>query len=135
MTIKTEEEMLLYVEADADKDSGISFYLVSQKHQWYMGDEAVKICKLMVEYERPDSMDEHQIRTAAIQTLKEKQERIIAEAQLKKNKLQKKIEQLMLITYQPGTPTVVGKMDEDKMSPNMCKPHLGAKEDEYETPF
>lgn len=135
MTIKTKEEMLLYVEADADKESGISFYLVSKKHQWYTGDEAVKICELVVEYEHPDSMDEHQIRTAAIQTLKEKQERIIAEAQLKKNKLQKKIEQLMLITYQPDTVLVVGKMEEDNMSPNMCKPHLGAKEDEYELPF
>lgn len=131
MTIKSKEEMLLYVEADAEQESGIRFYLVSSLHQFYMGDESVKLCNVIVEYEHPNSLNEEQIRTAAIQTLKEKQERIIASAQLKKVELQKKIDKLLLITYQPaGVPKVVN-IDDNKMSPNMCKPDIV----DFEVPF
>lgn len=130
MSITEKTDMLLYVKAEANEPSGMQYYLIHPTHQWYMGDESVKVKKIQIEYEQPDTLDEEQLRAAAIQTLREKQDRVIAEAQLTKVKLQEKIDQLMLITHQPGTSMQVGKIVDDKMSPNMCKPHLGATSDE-----
>ena len=58
--------MLLYVKADSNKISGMSFYLIHPSHQWYMGDEAVKVRELQVEYEHPDTMDELQLKIKEI---------------------------------------------------------------------
>lgn len=95
-----EEEMHLFVESDTEALNGMKFFLVPKRYRWATNDEQVKIEDVVVTYGLPNDLTQDQIRLKAVETLREKQERVIAEAQKQKVFLQEKIDNLLLLTHQ-----------------------------------
>jgi len=102
MSKQATENMLLVVEANSENESGVSFFLANTRHEWWLDDEAVKVSTVKITYEYPDSLSEDEFRVMAIKTLRDKQDRVIAEAQLTKVDLQNKIDKLLMLTHQPA---------------------------------
>lgn len=95
---KSTAEMILFVEAN--NEGGMEFILVNKRHMYYMSRDAIKMCAVNVDYEHPDDLNEKKIRMEAIQLLKDKQDKLIDEANRSKKEIQNKIDQLILINIQ-----------------------------------
>lgn len=63
-----------------------------------MNEDDIDLQNIEIEYEMND-IDEQAMVLRAIETLKDRQQKIIADAQLKKNRLQIKIDHLMMLEH------------------------------------
>lgn len=96
------ETMALVVNADANEESGMRFYLWPTSNLWLIPDDDVKLAEVEVCYSMPDNMTPEDIRRAAVETLKEKQKHAYAKAEERVNRLQERINKLQMLTYQPA---------------------------------
>jgi len=96
----TSEKMFLFVESDASKDTGMNFFIVPDRYEYYPNDEQVKLSEIEIKYKIPEGISEQDIREKAIKTLRDKQERVVAEAEIQRQKLQVKIDGLLMLTNQ-----------------------------------
>lgn len=94
------EEMFIFVESDKKAADGMKLFLVPKRWEYYPDDEAVKLGKVQVRYTALKDLTPKEIRAKAIKTLRDKQERVIAEAQKRKMRLQEKIDNLLLLSDQ-----------------------------------
>lgn len=88
--------------ADADEKEGFKLRLVPPEYSWYMGSTDVKVGTTSVQYMPPDNMSREEMCIKAVATLKEKQVQVRARAELEINKLEARIQELLLLTYNPN---------------------------------
>lgn len=89
----------LWAKPDADSETGF-IEILHDPHQYRWGaDEDVKMGEVEVMWEHPADLTEQQMILKAVETMKEKQEKIVAEAQRKKTELQTKINNLLMLTH------------------------------------
>lgn len=93
------ETMLLFIESDEKSEDGMAFLLTNFRHQWATRDEQINLGEIEITYEIPFGLDSDAIREKAIKTLQDKQERIIADAYMAKQRLQIKIDKLLMLTH------------------------------------
>jgi len=93
------EKMILFAESDNDSESGIHLFLVPERWEFLPSDECIKLETVDVYYEASVNTTSEALRLKAIETLRDKQQRVIAEAEKKRAELEKKIEALLLLTY------------------------------------
>lgn len=91
------EKCSSFIKPDVDAESGFTHTLVPEWARWMASDDWVKLDDIEVTYEVPGNLSQTDLRRLAVKTLKEKQERIIAEAVVNKGKLQVRIDELLLI--------------------------------------
>lgn len=97
---KHTENMLVFLCPDKNDDSGIKIRLISEHHRYYMSDNDVRIGDQNIEC-YIDIPDERELLLKAVETLKEKQKKIYADAEQQVGKIQKRIEQLLLLEHKP----------------------------------
>lgn len=100
------ENMHLYVEpndeAETADDNPFNFFLVSEKHRWYTnGDNQIRVGEVQIEYPVPDKIGEDALAAAAIKELREKQQKVRADAHERCEKLDEQIKKLSRLTHQP----------------------------------
>ena len=95
----TTEECHLFIAPDKESERGFNYRIVPSYFRWIAGDDWIKVGDVNIDYVIPNDMTEDELRQKAINTLKEKQERVIAEAVVEKGKLQKRIDELLMITH------------------------------------
>ena len=79
-------------------DHQIEYYLT--KDRWWVGDNEIVLAKnMLVEVEVPD-FDLVTFQQKAIATLREKQQKAMADCQVRINELEQQIKELLLITHQ-----------------------------------
>ena len=105
MKIQT-EELLLFVEPNSDaetqNDSPLNFFLVNKKHQWYCNSSSqIRIGEVEVEFPVPEKIGEDALVTHAINTLRERQQKIRDDAARDLAKIEEEIAKLALLTYNP----------------------------------
>ena len=77
----------------------MKFNLIPERFRYYMSDDAIQVSKIDINIDLPSDLDEETLRGQAIQTLLDKQERVIAEAHQRKLELQEKINNLKRLSY------------------------------------
>jgi len=97
----------LFAESDIKSPTGMSFFLVPQRYEYYPGDECIKLGEVEVTYLYPMKLSEEELRKKAIETLKDKQQRVMAEAFKRTQALEIKINQLLLLTDKSESINVV----------------------------
>ena len=103
------ETMHLFLEpnkkAESPNDSPFNFFLVSSRHKWYMNDdEQIRIDDVEVSYSVPTHIGEDDLAVAAIKQLKERQEKVRADAHRRVEEIEEHISRLSLLTHQSGNP-------------------------------
>lgn len=101
--MKTKETVVtqtlnVYAVPDSNIELGFTFCLKEHSH-W--DDDAVKIYEQSVTVTVPDGID---LVAAAIDTLKERKEKLVAETYKKKMRLEEKIQALMTLEHKPEKP-------------------------------
>lgn len=95
------EKMAIYAVANRHAEMRFDFTLVPAKKTWWMHDDDIKLEEIEITYDPPQGVTKEQLMLKAIDTLKGKQQHAMAQAQLKVNELQAKIDELMMLTHQP----------------------------------
>ena len=95
--MKQTETMLICVRHNIFEDK-MEHFLHKEHEEWRLSDGEFSIGKTLVEYNLPDLVDS-ELRKKAIETLKVKQKRVMAEAEQTKMLLEKQIETLLCITH------------------------------------
>jgi hypothetical protein len=93
------EIVWLFAAPDKNSPDGMSLYIVAKRHEYYPSDEHIKLAEVLVHYDPPNEFSRDKMILKAIQTLRDKQDRIIAEAQKHKMELQQKIDKLLLLDH------------------------------------
>lgn len=99
--------MLCYARPNADEETGFKLLLVEKDLKWWMNDEDICIATVPVEYFPPDDMSEEELIMKAIESLRDKQKQILADAQYQVHKLDEKINKMLLLTHQPKDDNVI----------------------------
>lgn len=100
MSDKQHQKMCIYAVPDADEDEGFRFALIPENRRWWMDEQDVCVGVTVVSFDPPDNMSREQMALKAVETLRDKIKQTQADAQMKINKLQTKIDGLLLLTYQ-----------------------------------
>lgn len=87
----------LWVIADPTEEEGFRYMLTDKSH--YMYSDEIFIDEVIVDFNPPENLSEDDLRKKAIQTLKDQQQKILADAQMRSNKLQEKIDKMLLLTH------------------------------------
>lgn len=95
------KKMCLYARPNDDSESGFDWLLIEERHRWFMNDHDVMMDTVVVEFFPPEDMSTDEITMKAIETMREKQKQIRADANMRVNKLEAKINNLLRITHQP----------------------------------
>lgn len=119
-------KMDIWAVADADADDGFRLILVPPEKKWWMNDDDVKIGTETVTYHPPENMSREEMARKAVETLRDRQKQIQAEAQRKVMKLQERINNLLQLTHQP---------EEPKTESANLKVINGGIDDECDIPF
>lgn len=106
--MKNTEKMVLFIESDEKSEEGMAFLLTNKRHQWATRDDQINLGEVEATYKIPADLDADSIRKKAIETLRAKQDRILADAYMAKQRLQDKIDKLILLTYK-GDPDATTK--------------------------
>lgn len=88
--------------ADAAEKDGFRLRLLPPEYSWYMDTTDVKVGTTSIQFITPDNMSREEMAIKAIATLKEKQTEIRARAEMEINKLEARIQELLLLTYNPN---------------------------------
>ena len=99
--MKTDSKMHLFVRPDSGADSGMEFFLVPEHMRYWAGSSSVRIGETDVVFSIPDNLSEDEMRQKAIETFRDKQKEIRAQAHKEVEELEQKIRELTLLTYQP----------------------------------
>lgn len=91
--------MCIYAVPNADAKDGFEMILVPPDRRWWMNEQDVMIGMTTVSFDPPENMSREDMAIKAVETLKDKQKQIMAESQMRINKLQERINQLLLITH------------------------------------
>ena len=102
-----EAKMLVFARPDPEEKSGFKLLLIEPDFKWWMKSEDVRIDTVSVRYRAPDNMSHEEFIRKAIESLRDKQKQVQAEAALKMAKLDEQIKSLLLLTYQPDDSVVV----------------------------
>lgn len=97
------ETMYLFAESDQDSDSGMKISAVPSCWEFFMSEDAIKVGEVKVTYDLPPDLTADKLRKMAIETLKEKKQNVIATAYKEEQRLQGKIDKLLLLTHQGET--------------------------------
>lgn len=96
---KFEADLNIYMVPDSDAPDGYRIQLVEDAHKWYTHADSINLGKTTVCLDL-DIPSDDQLAVKAIETLKAKQDQIMADAFDRKVELQSKINKLTLITHQ-----------------------------------
>ena len=83
---------------DKDDERGYYIELAEEKHLWARHDVHIIIGEHRVVYDPPE-MEERELALKAIETMEARQQKILADAHIQHEKLQKKIESLKYLTH------------------------------------
>ena len=105
------ETMCIYAVPDDNEEIGFKFRLIPKRRKWWMNDNDICVGETEVSYSPPSNMTKEQLVMKAIETLKDKQKETMANAQLKYNSLQAKINKFQLLTHQPTETEIDGEVE------------------------
>ena len=104
--IKHTEIICIYAVPDKEEPKGFRLQCCPDKIRWYMSDDAILLCtQENVFY--VDIPDEKTLILKAVETLRDRQKQVLANAQVSIDQLQEKINNLLRLEYKPlqGTQT------------------------------
>lgn len=93
------QDCYIFAVPDPSKNDGFRLELVPENLIWYMADEDIKLELISIPFKTSEEIDLDSLRVKAINTLKDKQTKIMADAQFERNKLQEKINSLLLLGH------------------------------------
>jgi hypothetical protein len=93
--------MICFARPDEQEPNGFKLILVDKDMRYWMNDEDINIATVPVEYFPPENMNKEELVLKAIESLRDKQKQILANAQRHVDQLNEKINQLQMLTYQP----------------------------------
>jgi len=88
----------LWARPDSGSDKGFTEVLLDPSVYHVTSDEDVNMGDVKVHYDNPPDLSEGQMVLKAIETMKDKQTQILAEAQRRTTQLQAKINNLLMLT-------------------------------------
>lgn len=94
------ETLRLFVRPDLEECNGMKLMLINKDHEYWMNDSDIKLDEVVINCEYHSEFTTDELRKLAIQTLKDKQERARAEAEVRCNVLQKKIDEMLFLTHE-----------------------------------
>ena len=100
MSKSIQEKMTIFVRPDSANEKGFKVMAVNDVHKYWMTDEDINVGDAVVEYELPEDMTHESLALKSIVTLKERQQKVRADAEVKIQNMEKKINQLLMITDQ-----------------------------------
>lgn len=101
------EKMTLFARPDADAEHGFILMPVHPTHEYWMRDSDIKVDTVNIEYLPPQNMSREEMIQKAVITLRDKQKQIRAEAHKEVQKLEEKINEMLLLTHQPEPESTV----------------------------
>lgn len=99
-------QMEVWARTDPAEAEGFRLLLVPRELRMWMGDQDVCLETVPIEFQSPNMSHEAMV-LKAIQTLRDKQEDILAGAQLQVARLDERINRLLMLTHQPMGEAVV----------------------------
>lgn len=105
------ESMCIYAVPDPKQKEGFKLELVAPHRKWWMNDSDVMVGVTTVSYEPPEDMSREDLAIKAVETLRDRQKQAMAEAQMKYDKLQVRINELLMITHQSSGGTAFSNED------------------------
>lgn len=102
--MKSDKQMHLFVRPDSESKSGMLFFLVPDHMRYWTSSSDVRIGQTEVLFDIPDDLSEDQLREKAIETFRDKQKEIRAQAHKEVIELEEKIRELQLLTFVPEPP-------------------------------
>ena len=94
-------QLYLYAvnDSDPDSESGMLLKLIDEEHKFLMRDEEINIGLVTCTFIKPEGLTEESLRRMAVETLREKQKKLQADAYRAEQILQGKIDKLLLLTH------------------------------------
>lgn len=102
MSNAIKEKMTIFVRPDSENENGFKVMAVNDVHKFWMTDEDINVGVATVEYDLPEDMTNQSLALKSIATLKERQDKVRADAYVKIQNMEEKIATLMMITDQSG---------------------------------
>ena len=92
--------MLQFMRPDVDEEQGYKLLLLEEAHRWFMNTGDIKLGEVLVAYNDVE-FSENELRFKAVTTMQEEQEKTRTDAAVTVAKLQKHIDKLLVLTYNP----------------------------------
>lgn len=92
---------------DVEAEDGFVLNLIAQRHKYYMSEDCVMLGTTSVSFAPPENMSREDMALKAVETLREKQKGIEADAHRRVMKLEQRIRSLLMLTHQPMDNVVV----------------------------
>ena len=92
---------------DHNAEEGYVLDLVPGRHRYYMSEDCVMLGTTSVSFSSPENMSREEMAIKAIETLREKQKGIEADAHRRVMKLEERIRSLLMLTHQPDDNVVI----------------------------
>ncbi len=104
------KSLKLYIRPDRESDTGFIYYVDDSEYtNHWPKDVDIHIGEVEVFFHPPEELDENELRLKAIQTLRDKQEKLRATAERDIQELERKIETMLLLTHQTGPDVIQGE--------------------------
>ncbi len=92
------KEVYVYMRPSSTEESGYRFVVACKDLRWATGSEDILLDTVNVEIGIAD-YSQNELALKAIATLRERQERVLAEAEVETQRLQEKIDRLLLLPH------------------------------------
>ena len=106
-----QEKMSIFVRPDSENEMGFKVMAVNDFHKFCMTNEDINVGSATVEYQLPEDMTHQSLALKSIATLKERQDKVRADAHVKIQKMEEKITTLLMITDESEAPIDVTPFD------------------------
>lgn len=101
---KIKTNLLCYARPDLESKTGFKLMLIEKDQRYYMESDDVCIATVPVEYFPPEEMNYEEFIKKAIESLRDKQKQVLATAELEVQRLEEKINNLMMLPhFKPDT--------------------------------
>lgn len=94
------KNMLMFLRPDVDTEEGYRIYLLEEAHRWFANTGDIKLDEVEIYYPEP-KLSQQELRFKAVKTMQEEQEKARLDAAVKVAQLQKHIDKLLVLTYNP----------------------------------
>lgn len=101
--METQLDAVVYAKPCTDNEVGYELCLVNKEHKYWMNDQDILIQEVSCYVNLP-TLDRAQLAQQAINTLRDKQKRIKADAYKEEMRLEKLVQELLTLPYIPEEP-------------------------------
>lgn len=94
-------KMDIWAIPDADEREGFRLELMPTSRSWCMSESDVRLGTASVPFQVPDDMSHEEMVRKAVETLRDRQKQILAEARRRVTALDARINELLMLTHNP----------------------------------